>query len=221
MPSNFSATTGNGVRAERKDEDSTHPGVIDGTDTAWPEAKVFTEARTAVWAETEAGVRATQGGKVFTKTEIMTGTGASAEVGAEWGPVDTEGGHLTSMSRDPAAWLGQQKLQTHGGGQQEQAAFSSVLTMLAETAELQAPVGEKPVGLLSKAAWTKTATPSSSKAFSTPSSVKIASSSSSSSSTPASNKDNQITRSDTSAPFFVSSNSSTSNSSSISGMTLE
>ncbi|XP_039988128.1 UPF0606 protein KIAA1549L [Xiphias gladius] len=131
VPSNLSATSGIVDRAG--------PG-------AWPEGKVFAEARTAVWTEREAGVRAGAGGKFFAETGIMTGTGAWAEIGAEWRPVDREGGDLPNMTRDPAAWLGQQRLHTHGEGQREQAAFSSVFTMLAETAELQAPAVGKPLG---------------------------------------------------------------------------
>ncbi|GLD67674.1 UPF0606 protein [Lates japonicus] len=52
VPSNLSATP----RIGAKDKDG-----MDGTDVgprAWPEGKVFAEARTAVWTETEAGMRA-------------------------------------------------------------------------------------------------------------------------------------------------------------------
>ncbi|XP_044047755.1 UPF0606 protein KIAA1549L isoform X2 [Siniperca chuatsi] len=219
-PSNLSATPGTGDRAGAKDKDA-----MDGTDAgpgagpkAWPEGKVFAEARTAVWIETEAGARAVAGGKVFAKTGIMTGTGAWAEVGAEWRPMDVEAGDLPSMPRDPAAWLEQQRLQMRGEGQREQTTFSSVPTMLAETAELQAPVLGKPLGLLSKAAWTKSSSSSSSKASSSSSSSSTAKasslpSSSSSSSSPARNRDSQTAGSDN-VSLVVNSNFSNSNSNS-------
>ncbi len=198
---------------------------MDGTDAgpgagpgAWPEGKVFAEARTAVWIETEAGARAGAGGKIFAETGIMAGTGAWAEFGAEWRPVDVKGGDLPSMPRDPAAWLGQQRLQTRGEGQREQTASSSVPTMLAETAELQAPALGKPLGLLSKAAWTKSSSSSSSKASSSSSSsstTKASSlpSSSSSSSSPASKRDSQTAGSGNVSLVVVNSNSSNSSSS--------
>ncbi|XP_053175490.1 UPF0606 protein KIAA1549L [Scomber japonicus] len=213
VPSNLSATPGTGDRA-----------AMDGTDVspgaeprAWPEGKVFAE--TEVWTETEAGVRAGAGGKVFAETGIMTGTGAWAGVGAEWRPVDAEGGDQPNMPRDSAAWLGRQRLQTHGEGQREQAAFSSVLTMLAETTELQAPAVGKPLGLLSKAAWTISSS-SSSKASSSSSSASstkassLPSSSSSSPSSPAANRDSKAASSDTVSPVDVSSNSTNSSSNS-------
>ncbi|XP_026167554.1 UPF0606 protein KIAA1549L [Mastacembelus armatus] len=186
LPSNLSATPGTGDSVGAKDKD-----VMYGTDAgpgAWPEGKVFAEARTAVWTETETGVNAEAGGKVFAETGIMTGTGAWAEVGAEWRPVDRERADLPRMPRDPAAWLGQQTLQVREEGQKEQAAFSSVLTMLAETAELKAPAVGKPLGLLSKAAWTRTYSSTSSKASSMTKASSLPSSSSSSTS-PASNRD--------------------------------
>ncbi|XP_018559604.1 LOW QUALITY PROTEIN: UPF0606 protein KIAA1549L [Lates calcarifer] len=214
VPSNLSATP----RIGAKDKDG-----MDGTDVgprAWPEGKVFAEARTAVWTETEAGMRAGAGGKVFAETGIMTGTGAWAEVDAEWRPVDKEGGDLPNMPRDPAAWLGQQRLHTHGQGQREQAAFSSVITMLAETAELQAPAVRKPLGLLSKAAWTKSSSSSSSKASSSSSSssssvTKASSlpSTSLSSSSATSNRDSQTAGSGNVSLVAVTYNSSSSNSS--------
>ncbi|XP_049930224.1 UPF0606 protein KIAA1549L [Epinephelus moara] len=212
-----SAIPRTGDRDGAKDKDA-----MDGADAgprAWPKGKVFAEARAAVWTETEAGVRAGAGGKVFAETGIMTGTGAWAEVGAEWSPVDADGVDLPSMPRDPAAWLGQQRLQIRGQGQREQAAFSSDPTILAETAELQAPVLGKPLGLLSKAAWTKSTSSSSSKASSSSSSsstTKASSlpSSSSSSSSPASKRDSQTARPDNVSLVVVNSNSSNSNSSS-------
>ncbi|XP_030587279.1 UPF0606 protein KIAA1549L isoform X2 [Archocentrus centrarchus] len=220
VSANLSATPGIGDKAGAKNEDA-----MDGPDTGpgsgpetWPGSKVFAEARTAVWTETEAGVRAEAGSKVFAETGIMAGTGTWAEVGAEWRPVDTEGGDLSSMPRDTASWLGQQRLQTDGEERREQAAFSSVLTMLAETAELQAPVVGKPLGLLSKAAWTKSSSSSSSRASSSSFTTKASSlpSSSTSSSSPASTlQDSHTAGSHNSSAVVVNSNSSNSNSSSI------
>lgn len=200
VPSNFSATPRSGEHiAEAEDKDA-----MDGTDAAppaWPHGKVFAEARTAVWTETEAGVRTGAEGKVFAETGITTGTGAWAEVGAEWRPVDREGGNLPSVPKGPAAWLGQQKLQT---GQRDQAAFSS---------DLQAPAVGKPLGLLSKAAWTKSFSSSSSKTSSTKASPLPSPSS------PASNKDGQTVGPNVS-PVAVHSNSSSSNSSTSLGIEL-
>ncbi|KAE8295848.1 hypothetical protein D5F01_LYC04583 [Larimichthys crocea] len=92
--SNFSSTPRTGDEAGAKDKD-----VLDGADGdagagrgAWSEGKVFAGTRTAVWTETEAEVRAGAGGKVFAETGIMMGTGAWAEVGAEWRPRGAEGG---------------------------------------------------------------------------------------------------------------------------------
>lgn len=129
------------------------------------EGKVFAEARTAVWTETEAGA----GGKVFAETGIVTEAHAWAEAG--WRPVDAEEG----VPGDLAPMLGQEQ-----GGEE---AFSSVLTALTETAELQAPTVRKPLGLLSKAAWTFS---SSSKAGSSSTTKASSVASSSSSSSPSS-----------------------------------
>nr|XP_046248976.1 UPF0606 protein KIAA1549L isoform X2 [Scatophagus argus] len=220
VPFDLSATQGTGDIAGVKDKD-----VMDGTDgdlgvgpRAWPKGKVFAGARTAVWTETEAGVRAEAGGKVFAETGIMTGTGVWAEVGAEWRPRAMEGGDLPSMSRDPASWLGQQgKQRLRGVGQREEASFSSVPTMLADAVELQAPVLGKPLGLLSKAAWTRSLSSSSSKVSSSSASSSTTKAStlpsSSSSSSPASNRESQTTASDVSL-IVVNSSSSNSNSSS-------
>ncbi|KAF3689191.1 UPF0606 protein KIAA1549L [Channa argus] len=221
VPSKLLATPGIGEdRAETEEEAI---GGMDAGPAARPDAKVFAEARTAVWTETEAGVHAGAGGKVFAETGIITGTGAWAEVGAEWRPVKGKGGDLPSMPRAPAAWLGQQRLQTHGEGQRDQAALSSVLTMLAETAELQTPVVGKPLGLLSKAAWTKGTSSSSSKTSSSttkssslPSSLSSSSvtkaSSLPSSSSPATNRGSQTAGSNVS--LLAVNSSSNSNSSS-------
>ncbi len=215
VPSNLSSTPGTGNRAGAKDEDGTDGHLGSGPRT-WPEGKVFAGARTAVWTETEAGVRAGPGGRVFAETGIMTGTGAWVEVGAEWRPADVKGSDLTSMPRDPDAWLG---LQTHRVGQRKQAAFPSVPTVLAETGELPSPALGKPLGLLSKAAWIKSSSSSSSKASSSP--VTKASSlpfSSSSSSFPTSTRESQTAASDNVTLVVTSSNSSNSNSSSSFGM---
>lgn len=218
VPSNLLSTPGIGDRIGATDKDAMDdagPGAEAGPR---PEAKVFTEARTAVWTETEAGVRTLAGGKVFAETGIMTETGAWAGVGAEWRPVDTEGGDLPSIPRDPAAWLGQRRLQMAGDGQREQAAFSSVLTMLTETAELQTPAVGKPLGLLSKAAWTKSSSLSSSKASSPTTKASSLPSSSPSSSSPAINKDGQAAVSHNVSAVVASNNST--NSSSTFGMPL-
>ncbi|KAG7521771.1 hypothetical protein JOB18_006439 [Solea senegalensis] len=128
---------------------------------AWSAGTTFAEARTAVWAESEAGA----GGEVFAETGILTGTGAWAEAGAgaEWRPAEREGVDLPNMPREQAAWLGEQRLRRRGGDQREEvAAFSSVFSVLAESA----PAVRKPLGLLSKAAWSKSMSSSSSKASS-------------------------------------------------------
>ncbi|XP_034033108.1 UPF0606 protein KIAA1549L isoform X2 [Thalassophryne amazonica] len=206
-PFNLSATLGSEGGVAVKDKDFAHPGVMDRTGVGpgsrarvWPEGKVFAEARTAVWTETEAGVRTGAGGNIFAETGILTGTSAWAEVGADWRPVDTEHEDLPSMPRDSAAWLGQQRER-----QGEQTAFSSVLSMLAETVELQAPVVGKPLGLLSKAAWTKTSSASSSKSMSSLSKAP---------SLPATTKDNQTKASSSVKPVVVSTNTSSTNTSS-------
>ncbi|XP_068595726.1 UPF0606 protein KIAA1549L [Brachionichthys hirsutus] len=151
VPSDLLATPGMGGIAGAK-----HKDALDGADIdpgagpgAWPDGKVFAGARTAVWTETETGVRSGAGGEIFAETGIMTGTGVWAEVGAEWRAGTSEGAEVPSMPRDPAAWLG------------KQTAFSDP-PMLTETVELQAPALAKPLALLSKAAWTKSYSPSSS-----------------------------------------------------------
>ncbi|XP_058501338.1 UPF0606 protein KIAA1549L isoform X4 [Solea solea] len=147
---NLPSTPGIGLRkAGAEDKDT------------WSAGTTFAEARTAVWAESEAGA----GGEVFAETGILTGTGAWAEAGAgaEWRPAEREGDDLPNMPREQAAWLGEQRLRRRGGDQREEvAAFSSVFSVLAETA----PAVRKPLGLLSKAAWSKSMSSSSSKASS-------------------------------------------------------
>lgn len=145
LPSNLSDTLGTADKP-----------VMDGTDTAlraWPEGKVYSEAKTAVWSETEAELRRDSDGKVI---GTLTGARTWTEVDAEWRPMDPG---------ERGAWLGRP---THGQGMREKAAFSSVISVLAGgTAELQAPAVPKPLGLLSKAAWTKSSSSSSSKSSST------------------------------------------------------
>lgn len=162
-----------------------------------PEDNVFAETR--VWTETEAAVHAGVDGTVFVET--------LAKVGAEWSPVDEGGGGLPGFPRDPAAGPQQQR---------ERAALSS------------APNGgiaqRKPLGLLSKAAWTKGTSSSSSKSssFSSSSSssttTKASSLPSSSSSSATSKRDSQTTRPDNGSMATANSKSSTSNSSSSLGM---
>ncbi|XP_047203773.1 UPF0606 protein KIAA1549L isoform X2 [Girardinichthys multiradiatus] len=129
----------------------------------WPEGKVFAEAKTAVWTETQGGMGVGAHGKVFAEAGIMTETRAWAEAG--WRPVVAEEDELPSVPGDPAPMLVQKKLRMGEEVQREQAALSSVLTMLTESAELQTPAVRKPLGLLSKAAWSKSSS-SSSKALS-------------------------------------------------------
>ncbi|XP_031731552.1 UPF0606 protein KIAA1549L isoform X2 [Anarrhichthys ocellatus] len=211
-PSNLSAIPLTGDTAGAKDKDA--------GPRRWPEEKVFTEARAAVWTETETetGVHAGVDGTLFAET--------LAKVGSEWSPVDAEGGGLQSVPRNPAPWPGQQRqqrqqrqrrqqrLQTRGEGQRERTALSSVPTD--ETAEPPAPAPRKPLGLLSKAAWTKGTYSSSSKAASSSSSSPATTKGSSlpsSSSSPASKRDSQTARPDNVSLVVDNSNSSSSNSS--------
>ncbi|KAM3609952.1 uncharacterized protein V6R79_022818 [Siganus canaliculatus] len=215
VTSNLSAAPGTEDRAGAKDkevEDRIDGGPAAGPE-AWPDGKLFAGTRTAVWTEIEAGVRAGAGGKVFAETGIMTGTSAWAEVEAEWRPGDLEAGDLPGMPRDPADWLEQQRLQTHLVGHREKTA---VPTTLVETVELQAPVSRKPLGLLSKAAWTKISSSSSSKASSSSASSSSTTKASSlaSSSSPASKRESQTAASATVSVAAVNNSSSDSNSNS-------
>ncbi|KAI9538038.1 hypothetical protein NQZ68_019379 [Dissostichus eleginoides] len=185
-----------GVRAGAKDK-----AVMD-------EGKVFSEAGAAVWTETEAGVRVGTDGNVFAGARIMTGT--LTEVGAEWSPTDAKGGGLPMMPRNPADFVGPQSLQTRGEGQREQAAPS----ILAET-----PVLGKPLGLLSKAAWSRSSSSSPSKASSPSSSSSSSATKTSSlpsSSSAASKTESETARSESVSLVVVNSNSPSSNSSSTS-----
>ncbi|RVE72044.1 hypothetical protein OJAV_G00057950 [Oryzias javanicus] len=125
-----------------------------------PWSEVFAKAGAAVWTETEA-VRT--GGKDRASAEmgVVTGTGAWAEAG--WRSVEAKESDRPSRE---AEWPGPEHLKLGGEIQREQAAFSSVLTVVSETAELQAPAAAKPLGLLSKAAWTKSLSSVASKASS-------------------------------------------------------
>uniref|UniRef100_A0A1A7YWT8 KIAA1549-like a n=1 Tax=Iconisemion striatum TaxID=60296 RepID=A0A1A7YWT8_9TELE len=205
LPPSLIATPWLRDRAPVKDKDA--PVVGPEADLGpWPEGKVFAEARTAVWTGSEAGVRAPAGGKVFAGAGIMTETRAWAEAG--WRPVEAERDVLPSIPGDPAPMLGRE---TGEDVQREDTAFSSVLSLLTETSVLQTPIVRKPIGLLSKAAWTKTLSPSSSKASS--STAKASSSpSSSSSAAPSSKIDNQ-TAATTNTSVVPGNNSSSSNNS--------
>uniref|UniRef100_A0AAV2KYX3 Uncharacterized protein n=1 Tax=Knipowitschia caucasica TaxID=637954 RepID=A0AAV2KYX3_KNICA len=115
--------------------------VMDGADTT---LKVFSKAK-SMWTETEEEVRTGADGKVI--AESLTGARTWTEVEAEvdqWRPVDS-------------ALL----------GRREKASFSSMISMLAGTAEMQAPAAAKRLGLLSKASWTKSSSSSSSRSSST------------------------------------------------------
>lgn len=212
IPSKFTAAPGINARAVVEDKDGLDIGP-DAELGPWTEGKVFVEARTAVWTETGAGVRTGASGKVFAEHGVVKGTGAWAEAG--WRPVDTDEGDLPSMPRGPAAWLGQARLQTGGEVEREQAAFSSVLTMLAETAELQAPPVGKPLGLMSKAAWSKSLSSSSSKASftSTTKALSFPSPSSSSSSSYSASKNDSQTAEASNTSLIVGNNNSSINSS--------
>lgn len=207
MPSDLSATFGTRDQDGIKGTDI-DPGV--GART-WPEGKVFTGSRAAVWTGTEGEVQTAASGKVFTETRIMTGTGVWAEVGAEWRPRDAE----KIMPRDSAPGWVQQKQQARGMGQGEQPAFSSVSTTLAETVKLQAPALPKPLGLLSKAAWTRSFSSSLSKTSSSSTKTSLPSSSSPSSLSPASSRESQTPASGNISLVVVNSNTTNSSSSSL------
>ncbi|XP_077424414.1 UPF0606 protein KIAA1549L isoform X3 [Vanacampus margaritifer] len=133
-------------------------------------------------------------GEILSESATMRGNGAEDRL------ADTKGEDLPS--RDSRA-LGEDK-----GGQ-------AVLTMVADTPD--SPAVRKPLGLLSKAAWTKISSPSSSKVSSSSSSAAKASSlispSTSLSSTPAINRDIQTVKPDAVSLTDVSNSSSDSNSS--------
>lgn len=205
-PSDLSATPETADIAEANGKD----GFGEAKPKAWPEGKVFAGAGAAVWTETEAGLR-DEAGKVFAETGIMSGTGVWARVGTEWSPRDGEPG----LPRNTAAWLEQQRLQTFGMGQKEQPDFSSVAT------ELQAPAVGKPLGLLSKAAWTRSSSYSaSSRSSFTTKSVPLppSTTTTTSSSSPASGVESETVASDNASLAAVSNSSSYSNSNSSLGM---
>lgn len=204
LPSDPSAPPGTIDMIEAKGKVGTESN-LGGRHHRWLEEKMFAGARAAVWTETEAGVHTKASGKVFTETGIMTGTDIWAEVGAEWRPGDTE----PSVPREPAAWPEHQGLQAHGMSQRDQPALSSVSSILAETV---APILAKPLGLLSKAAWTRSFSSSLSK-ISSPT-TKASPSRPSSSPSPAVNRETQTVAPSNSSLVYVNSNSSDSNSSS-------
>lgn len=149
LPSDPSAPSGTTGTTEAKGKgvtDSNSRGGYQG----WLGGKLFAGARAAVWTETEAGVHTGASGKAFTETGIMTGADIWAEVGPERRPGDTE-----------PAWSREQRgLQARGSSQREPPALSSDASSLAGTV---APILEKPLGLLSKAALTRSFSSSSSK----------------------------------------------------------
>lgn len=210
LPSDLSATPGTTDIAGVNGKD----GFGGSEPRAWPEGKVFAGAGAAVWTETEAGLRA-EAGKVFAETGIMSGTGVWARVGTEWRPQGGEPG----LPRNTAAWLEQQRLQTFGTGQKEQPDFSSAAT------ELQAPAVGKPLGLMSKAAWTRSSSYSASSrsSFTTksaplPPSSTSTTTTSTSTSSPASGVESQTVASDNVSLVAGSNSSSYSNSNSSLGM---
>lgn len=160
-------------------------------------------ARAALWTESETRAHARASGKVFTETGIMAGTDIWAEIGAEWRSGDTE----PSLSRDLAAWLEQQRLQAHGTGQKERAAISSISSILAETV---APILAKPLGLLSKAVWTKSVSSSLSKTSAPPTKASVLRPSSSPS--PPNNRETQAVAASKISQVDVNRNSSDNNS---------
>lgn len=204
LPSVPSAASGTIDMTEAKDKGEADRN-FRGRHQRWLGGKMVAGARAAVWTETEAGAHTRASGKVFTETGIMAGTDIWAEVEAEWRPGDTE----PSMSRDPATWLEQQGLQAHGMSQGEQPAVSSVSSILAETV---APILAKPLGLLSKAAWTRSFSSSLSKT-SAPT-TKASSLQPSSSQSPANTRETQTVAASNISLVYVNSNASSSNSSS-------
>ena len=199
LPFAPSATSGT-IDLEAKDKGGTNSNFRDGHQR-WLGGKILPGARAAVWTETEE--KAHDSGKGFTETGIMATTEISAKAGAKWTPGNTE----PSMSRDLAAWLEHQQRQAQGTGQGEYPAASSVSSILAETV---APILTKPLGLLSKAVWTRSFSSSLSKT-STPTTKASALRPFSSPAT-ANNKDTQAASNI--SLVYVNSNSSASNSSS-------
>ncbi|KAK7891983.1 hypothetical protein WMY93_023946 [Mugilogobius chulae] len=86
VPSNLSDALGTGDKPVMDEADS--------------QLKVFSEAKAAVWTETEEAVRTGPDKKVIAESGTLTSASAWTEVGAEWRPVDA------GLSRDSAAWLG-------------------------------------------------------------------------------------------------------------------
>lgn len=199
LPSDPSAPSGTIGMTEAKGNGGTD-GNFRGGYQSWLGGKVLAGARAAVWTETEAGVHTGASGKDFTETGIMTGADIWAEVGPEQRPEDTE-----------PAW--QQGLQARGLSQREPPALSSVSSLLAGTV---APIVEKPLGLLSKAALTRSFSSSLSKTSSptTKAAPLRPSSSPPPPPSPGNTRETQTVASSNMSAVSVNSNSSASNSSS-------
>ncbi|XP_054631901.1 UPF0606 protein KIAA1549L isoform X2 [Dunckerocampus dactyliophorus] len=200
LPSRLPATLAIGTN----DKDTTK-----GTDPS----QVLAENRTSEWKESEGGAAAGRDSKVISDPGTTTRTEAKGKLVEPKSP---------SSHRDLALWSGQKRLQAVGKDQGGQESSSSVFTMEAETPN--PPAGTKPLGLLSKAAWTKisSSSSSSSKTSSSSSSTRktLPSPSTSSSSTPAINGGIQAVRFNTVSVIDVS-NSSKNSSDSNSSMTLD
>lgn len=206
LPSDPSAPSGTIDTIEAKGKGGTDAN-FKGGHQRWLGGKMFAGTRAAAWTETEAGVHAGARGKVFTETGTMTGSDLWAEVGAEWRPGDTE----PRRSRDAAARLEQQGLQAHRMSQREPPALSSVSSLLADTV---APILDKPVGLLSKAALTRSFSSSFSKTSTPTTKASFLQPSSSPSPSPGNNRQTQTVASGNMSAVSVNSNSTASNSSS-------
>ncbi|XP_061629096.1 UPF0606 protein KIAA1549L isoform X2 [Phyllopteryx taeniolatus] len=169
--------------------------VTEGTDPS----QVLTEYKRSVWIESKRRVAATGDSTVLSETGIMRGAGAKGRL------VDTIVEDLPSSPRYSAAWLRQTVGQDKGG--------QAVLTKVAETRDPQEV--RKPIGLLSKASWTKISSSSSSKASSSSSTTKassLTSTTTSLSSTPAISRDIQTVKPDAVSLLDVSNISSDGNS---------
>lgn len=161
---------------------------------------MFAGARAAVWTETEAGVHAGASGKAFTETGIMTGADR-AEAGPERRSEDAE----------PAGSREQQGLQARGSSQREPPALSSVSSFPAGTV---APILEKPLGLLSKAALTRSFSSSLSKTSAPTTKAPPLRASSTPPPSPGNNRETQTAAASNVSAVSVGGNSSASNSSS-------
>ncbi|XP_051917946.1 UPF0606 protein KIAA1549L isoform X2 [Hippocampus zosterae] len=171
-------------------------GVTEGT----APRQVLTESASSAWNESKRRVAAGGDSQVLSETGILRGNGAEVR------PADTKQQNLPGSPRDSAAWLKQAIGEDQGG--------HAVLPTVAHTTD--PPAVGKPLGLLSKAAWTKISSPSSSKfsssSSSTPKTSSLTSLSTSLSSTPAIKRDVQTAMPDAISPLDVSSTSLDSNS---------